>query len=177
MKSPIRYYAQDQKAFAQLKAQGAAERHIYRGWIKCEHWSRITMRKGEVLGVVDGFRSFGLYRQIKAAVKQFHDQGATIFDCITKQDSRAHSVELFDEATGPRKVSAEYAKLLADEKADARRKKDGKMAKHDAERIWFTRGLKTAEKAKITGWSRAALYNVFKRSNCVTGRPPKQDAT
>lgn len=174
MKSPIRYYAKDQKALAQLKAQGAPERHIYRGWIKCEHWSRVTMRKGEVLGVVDGFRAFGLYRQIKAAVKQFHEQGATIFDCITKQDSRAHSIELFDDATGPRKVSAEYAKLLADEKADARRKKDGKMLKHHAQEIWLNPKLKTAEKAKLTKWSRAALYAAFGHSNSVTGRPPKQ---
>lgn len=174
MKSPVRYYAQDKKAFAQLEKLGAPEGKIYKGWTKVEHWSQITMRNGEVLGIVDGFRAFGLYRSIKAAVKQFHGQGATIFDCITKQDSRTHGPDMFDDATGPRKVSAEYAKLMADEKADARRNKNGQMAKHDAHRIWFTPGLKTAEKSKITKWSRAALYNEFGRSNSVTGRPPKQ---
>ncbi len=174
MKSPIRYYAQDQRAHDQLVKLGAAPGKIYKGWTKTEHWNRIAMRQGEVLGVVDGFRAFGLYRQIKAAVKRFHDQGATIFDCITKQDSRAHSVEMFDDATGSRKVSAEYAKMLADEKTDARRKKDGKMLKHHAQQIWLNPKLKTDEKAKHTGWSRAALYAAFGKSNSVTGRPPKE---
>lgn len=175
----VRWYAQDKKVFDRLLTRGIPKGAIYQGWTETEHWSRILMRDRnpkEALGVVDGLRAFGGLRDIKKAVAHFHNRGAVIVDIDTNQNSLTHGVDMFDAATGPRKFSAEYAQALQDERADKRRNEKGQMAKHDAHRIWFTPGLKTVEKAKITRWSRACLYTTFKRSNAPAGRPPKQTA-
>ena len=183
MKSPnykiVRWYAQDKKVFDRLLARGIAKGVIYEGWTKTEHWTAITMRNRkpkEALGVIDGLRAFGALRDIKNAVTRFHGQQAVIVDVDTGQDSLTHGVDMFDAATGPRKFSPEYTKALQDERADKRRNKKGQMSRHDAQAIWLNPKLKTAEKAKLTRWSRAALYAAFGKSNSLTGRPPNEIA-
>jgi hypothetical protein len=175
----IRWYAQDKKVFDRLVTRGILKGAIYAGWTKAEHWTAITMRDRkpkEALGVIDGLRAFGGLRDIKKAITRFHGHGAVIVDIDTGQDSLTHGVDMFDAATGPRKFSAEYSKALQDERADKRRNKKGQMSRHDAQAIWLNPKLKTAEKAKLTRWSRAALYDAFGKSNSLTGRPPKQIA-
>ncbi len=170
----VRSYAHDEKAMKRLVALGVPKGKIYLGYTKAEHWEKITMRNGEGLGVIDGLRAFGTHRTIKKAVAQFHGQGAVIIDHLTGQNSLTDGVAMFDDATGPRKPSAEYDKISKSEAADARRKKNGQMLYHDAHTIWFNPKLKIAEKIKLTKWSKGALYAEFKKSNGPTGRPPKQ---
>lgn len=171
---PIRWYALDEKAEKRLLALGAPQRAIYRGW-KCEIPGRFKMRPGEVLGVVDGYRAFGIgKRAIAKAVDAIHADGATIVDVETGRDSRAHGHILFDDATSPRRKSPEYLKLMAEERADAYRKKHRQMMKAQAYVIWKKAGMSVDEKAEITGWSRAALYNAFGKTGAPAGRPPKE---
>ena len=169
---PIRYYAQDQKAFDRLVRHGARKQDIYEGWTTSEHWSKVRLNAGEPLGVVDGFRAFGGAVAIKKAIARFHGQGAVIVDCDTGQDSKTHGVEMFDAATGPRKPTSEYARLSKDEKLDARRGAKGQMRKGDARAVWSNPRLKVFEKIKLTGWSKGALYAAFSKSGGMTGRPP-----
>src|SRR5579871_6158636 len=99
---PVRWYAPNKKAAARLEALGATKMKLYEAE-KGETWDKITMRQGECLGVVDGFRAFGMTkREIHNAVDRFHSQGATILDVETGQDSRTHGPAMFDVATGPR---------------------------------------------------------------------------
>ena len=175
----VRWYAPTKKVFDRMVDRGIPKGAIYEGWTKAEHWTAIIMRDRkpkEALGVMDGLRAFGGLRDIKKAVTRFHGQQAVIVDIDTDQNSLTHGVDMFDAATGPRKFSPEYTKALQDERADKRRNKKGQMAKHDAQAIWLNPKLKTAEKAKLTRWSRAALYAAFGKSNSLTGRPPKEIA-
>jgi hypothetical protein len=171
--TPDRWYAHDEKAFKRLTALGAPAGKIYKGWTKVEHWSRIIMRKGEWLGIVGGLRAFGGLRDIPKAVKRFHDQGATILDVETKMDSRADGVTMRHDATKPQRQSQEYDRLLAEERADARRKKDGKMLKREAYVVWRNPKLSIAEKADLTGWPPSTLNAVFGPSGAPAGRRPK----
>lgn len=172
---PVRWYAPDQKAFDRLVALGAPERAIYRGW-KGELPGKFKMRQGEHLGVVNGYAAFGPgKRAIKAAVDAIHENGAAIRDVETGQDSHTHGHLMFDAATAPRRQSAEFKKQMADERADARRKKDGVMLKRDAFTEWHKKnGMSVDEKAAIIGWPRATLYAEFGPSGAPAGRRPKQ---
>ena len=170
---PIRWYAPDEKAFKRLAGLGAPERAIYRGW-KGEIPGKFKMRRGEVLGVVDGYSAFGNgKRAITKAVDAIHADGATVLDVETGRDSRTHGHILFDEATKPRGRSPEYRKMMAEGRADAYRKKHGQMAKANAFVIWRKAGMSVDEKAEVTGWSRASLYKAFKKTGAPAGRPPK----
>lgn len=169
----VRGYAPDKKALARLMAAGLPKTKVYEA-DKGETWDKFTMRQGEYLGVVDGFRAFGGKRDMLKAVKRFHDNGATILDVETGQDSRAHGPAMHDDATKPRNPSSEYQRLTRDERADARRLKNEQMTKLQAHAVWFNPRLTTAEKEAITKWSRAALYKVFGPTGVPAGRPPKQ---
>jgi hypothetical protein len=169
---PVRWYAPTKKVLARLLALGVPKGAIYDAE-KGETWDKITMRHGESLGVLDGLRGFGGKRSIKGALARFHDQGATVVDIETGQDSRTHGVAMYAEATSTRRKMPESEKLA---RAEARRKKDGKMLKRDAYEVW--RGIGTVEqKEEATGWSRAALYAEFGKTGAPAGRPPKAATT
>lgn len=171
---PIRWYAPDQKAFDRLLALGVRKGAIYEGW-KAEHWSKIIMRQGESLGVLDGYRAFGDgIRLISKAVDHFHRHGATIVDIETGRDSRTHGHILASEATGPRRMSAEYRRKMADEKAEARRTKAGGMPSREAQIEWKKPNIMSAdERAKHIGIPRSTLYKMFGPSGAAAGRRPK----
>jgi hypothetical protein len=171
----IRGYAPNKKVVARLVASGLTARQIYEAE-KGQTWDKITMRDGEVIGVVDGLRAFGGLREIKKAVERFHGQGATVLDVETGKDSRTHGIAMRDDVTKPDRQSPEYLKLL-EEKADARRKKDGKMLKREAYVVWRNPALSVAEKAELTGWPASTLNAIFGRSGAPAGRRPKQAAT
>lgn len=173
---PARWYAPDEKTQKRLIALGAPKGKIYMGWTKAEHWERVTMRNGECLGIVGGLRAFGGLRDIPKAVKRFHDQGATILDVETKQDTRTDGVEMRNDLSKPQRRSEEYDKLLIEERADARRKKDGKMLKREAYIVWRNPKLSIAEKADLTGWPPSTLNAVFGPSGAPAGRRPNQQA-
>jgi len=172
--NPVRWYAPDEKAFARLKALGAPERAIYRGW-KGEVPGKFRMRVGEVLGVVDGYRAFGTgKREIKKAVDAIHDNGAFIQDVETGQDSCRHGHRLFDDATAPRRHSAEYRRQMADEKAEARRVKAGGLSNREAQIIWQKASAMSAdERAEYIRIPRSTLYKMFGKSGAPAGRRPK----
>jgi hypothetical protein len=152
---------------------GIPKSKIYHGWTKTEHWDRVTMRDGECIGIVGGLLAFGGLRDIPKAVKRFHDQGATILDIETQQDSRTHGVAMRDDATKPRRQSPEYIRLLNEERAEARRKKKGKYGKREAYVIWRNPKLSIEEKRDITGWAPSTLNAVFGPSGAPAGRRPK----
>lgn len=171
----VRGYAPNKRAVARLIASGLTMRQIYEAE-KGQTWDRFTMRDGEILGVVDGLRAFGGLREIRKAVDRFHGQGATILDVETGKDSRTHGISMRDDVTKPDRQSPEYLKLL-EEKADARRKKDGKMLKREALVVWRNPALTIKEKAAITGWPDSTLNAAFGPSGAPAGRRPKPQAT
>ena len=167
----IRWYAPDLKTENRLLASGAVQKYIYRG-DRDERPDKIKLRAGECLGIVGGLRTFGGKVAIKKVLKYFHDQGVTILDVETGQDSRTHGVEMFDAATGPRRQSSEYNRMMAVQRSDAYRKKHGMASKGEAQKTWHTPGLSVSEKMTLTGWSRGALYAAFGRSGAPAGRRP-----
>ncbi len=168
---PVRWYAPDLKSENRLAALGVDRKYVYRG-DNGEVPSKISLRAGECLGIVGGLRTFGGKVAIKKVLKRFHDQGATVVDIETGQDSRAHGGDMFDAATGPVRQSSEYARLMRIHHSEERRKKHGMASRGEAEKTWKTPGLSVAEKQDITGWSRAALYDAFGRSGAPAGRRP-----
>ena len=176
-KSPpvaVRWYAPDEKAAARLLALGATERGLYRGW-KGQIPGKFKMRPGEFLGVVDGLRAFGTgKRVINQMVEAIHSDGATVLDLETGKDSRTHGTAMFSEATGPLRMSAEFKRKMADEKAEARRIKAGGMAKREAQIEWKKAGIMSAdERAELIGIPRSTLYALFGPSGATAGRRPK----
>lgn len=131
------------------------------------------MRQGECLGIIGGLRAFGGLRDVPKAVKRFHDQGATVLDVETNQDTRAHGIAMREDMTKPQRQSKEYEKLLAEERAEARRKRDGKMGKRESYVVWRNPKLSIAEKADLTGWPPSTLNAVFGPSGAPAGRRPK----
>lgn len=166
---PVRWYAPDQRALDRLVTLGASKAAIYQGW-KGQTPDKIRMRQGEVLGVVDGLRAFGLKRAVRAAVENIHKFGATIFDHDTGQNSRDDLLAMYEAATSPRQKLTETEKLA---RADARRKKSGQMLTRDAYEVWKGPGT-VEQKAHATGWSPSALNAKFGPSGAPAGRPPKK---
>ena len=168
---PVRYYAPDLKTENRLAALGADRKYIYRG-DNGEQPGKILLRSGECLGVVGGLRTFGRVIAIKKILKRFHTQGATVVDIETGMDSRTHGIEMFDDATGPKRQSSEYTKLMAAQRSDTYRKTNNMASKAEAEKVWRTPGLSVGEKAKATRWPRSALYAAFGKSHAPAGRRP-----
>jgi len=172
---PARCYAPDKKTFERIAATGYNRNHIFKGWTVAEHWDKVTMRGGEALGVVDGYRAFGTgVRVITKAVDRIHAQNAVIVDIETGQDSCRHGHILISEATGPRRMSAEYRRKMADEKAEKRLEAKAGMSKHEIEIEWKKPGIMSAdERAKYLRIPRATLYAKFGHSGASAGRRPK----
>lgn len=153
---------------------GIPETQIYRGW-KNEVPGRFHMRAGEYLGVLDGLRAFGTgKRAVNNAVAAIHEDGATILDIETGQDSRTHGVAMANEASRPRKLSPEAQRLLSVERAEKYRQKNGMMLLTEAYKVWWNAQLSVAEKMEITRWSKSALYNEFGAPGAPAGRRPKK---
>lgn len=174
-KTPARCYAPDKKAFDRIAATGYNRNHIFKGWTVAEHWSKVKMRKGETLGVIDGYRAFGSgVRAITKAVDHFHADGTVIVDIETGQDSKTHGHILISEATGPRRMSAEYREKMADEAAMKRLESAAGLTRHEIEIEWKKPGIMSAdERARFLRIPRSTLYAKFKKSGASAGRRPK----
>lgn len=170
----IRWYAPDEKAEKRLIELGAPKRHIYRG-DNGGAPGKFKMRKGEYLGVVDGFRAFGKSRhQIEPIVTMIHSWGAAVLDVETGKDSRTHSFVMFNEALNPPKPSPEYLAKRAAEKLDARLSKAGAMHKRDAAVIWRNPKLSVVEAIDLMpGWAAATAYKHLGKRDVPAGRRPK----
>ena len=173
---PARWYAPDEKTQKRMIVLGVPKGKIYMGWTKAECWERVTMRNGEVLGVVDGLRAFGkTKRPVKLAVTHFHDQGATVLDIETGKDSRAHGIAMLDEIEKPPKPSAEYLAKLQEERREAWRQKHGVMPKAKAYIIWRHPVMSVAEKLDLMhGWTKDVAYREFKETGRPAGRRHKK---
>lgn len=174
--TPARWYAPDEKAQKRMLALGVPKSKIYTGWTKTECWGRVTMRKGEMLGVLDGLQAFGkTERPVKQAVAHFHGQGATIIDIETGKDSRTHGITMLDEITKPPKPSAEYLAKMKEERREAWRQRHGVMPKAQAYAIWRHPVMSVHEKLKLMdGWTKDMAYQAFKETGRPAGRRPKQ---
>lgn len=163
-------YAPDAKAEGRLRAAGV--RTIYLEGRNSESLSRIVMRRGEFLGVVDGYRAFGkTHREIAAALDPIHKIGATVIDVETGQNSRDHGHKMFSDALSPPKPSAEHMQMMS--KAAAKRLK-GRMPKAEALVIWRNPKLSTSEAIDLMkGWKQATAYNQLGKRFAITGRRPK----
>lgn len=172
-----RWYAPDEKAMKRLIAAGAPKEKIYFGWTKTQHWEKVTMRDGEGLGVVDGFRAFGTTkRPVKQAVQRFHDQGATIIDVETGMDSCRHGVQMYEAITKPPRPSPEYLRQLQEEKREAWRIKNGVMPKEKAYIIWRNAAMSVPDKLDLMhGWTKDLAYREFGHTGRPAGRPLKKE--
>ena len=170
---PVRGFAQNEAACKALEAYGIARRDIYEKKLG-EHWDKIRLKRGERLAIVDGYRAFGGKTEILKAEAFFHKQEATIVDIETGHDSRTHSAAMLEAATGPRRLSPEYRRKMADERAAKRRESAAGMSNHEIEIEWKKPGIMSAsERAAYLGIPRASLYAAYGKSGASAGRRPK----
>ena len=171
---PTRWFAPDDKARKKLEALGVRRCFIYEAK-EGERWEKITMKSGEGLGVIGGWKAFGGKVAIKKAEARFHGQGATVIDVMTGQNSRSHSASMFQDATGARRFTPEEKAARAKEAANKRRKASGAMLDYDARIEWHRKdGKSVDEKAEYIGWPRSSLSAMFGPSGNPPGRRPKQ---
>ena len=164
-----RGFARNSADERRLKTAGV--KTIYRA-DKGEMPGKFKMRRGELLGVVDGLLAFGTAkRDWTAAEKLVHSWGAVIFDVETKLRSDQNGATMFDYALRPRRPSETYQAMQA--ASVEKRTKDGRVGKRAAERIWRNQRLSVKEKVDLTGWPQATLYNTFKKTNVPAGRRKK----
>jgi hypothetical protein len=174
-RKPAKWYAPTKAAFIRLEALGAPRKDIFEGWVPAQHWTKVKMREGETLGVVDSYRAFGNGKRIiTKAVDRFHEQKATIVDFEMGKNSRDHGHILMPEALAGRHISAEHRRRMADEAAEKRRVAKGGLTDHEIELIWKRPGIaSTDERAEQIGIPRSTLYAKLKRSGATPGRRPK----
>ena len=170
---PARWYAPDEKVQKRLEALGVPKAKIYDGWTAVQHWSKVIMRPGEFLGVLDGLKAFGATKPpVKEAVARFHKQGATIIDIETGQDSRNHALDMLDALTRPSKPSPAYLAQLQAEKREAWRLKHRVMPKEKAFVIWRDPTLTITQKLRFMhGWTKDLAFREFGPTGKPSGRP------
>lgn len=167
----IRGYARNAGDEKRLRAAGVTK-PVYRA-DKGEKPGKFKMRRGEVLGVVDGLRAFGDAKgDMVAAVKLVHSWGATIRDAETGLCSRRDGAEMMANALGPKRPSKDFQEMQA--KAAKSRVK-GRMPMREAQAIWRDSKLSVAEKLELMrGWSKFAAYNELGKTGIVSGRRPRE---
>lgn len=174
-KTPVRWYAQDDKTRLKLEARGVPRKQIYEA-ASGETWDKFKLKDGEYLGILGGLRIFGGAVAIKKAIEHFHSHGAAILDIETGQDSMSSGVAMYDRATGPRRLTDEDKTIMNEQRSDAYRQKHRMASKAEAHRIWHKVGPSIPAKVKATGWSKGALYEAFGRTGSPLGRRPKDFA-
>lgn len=147
-----RGFARDEKDERRLRAAGV--RTIFRA-DKNEGLSRIKMRDGEYLGVVDGLKALADHRAIIAKeVKKIHDAGATVIDAETGLQSRIDGVEMMRLALAPKGISKERSAEFQAQSVKSRLD-DGRMDERRAKALWHDDRHKLEEFEEITGWPRS----------------------
>jgi hypothetical protein len=167
-----RGFARNSADEKRLRAAGV--KTIYRadkGELPGNRQGQFRMRKGELLGVVDGLLAFGgAKRDWTDAETLVHGWGAAIYDVERKQRSDQNGALMFDYANRPRRPSETYKAMQA---ASVESRTEGRMGKRAAEKIWRNQRLSVKEKVDLTGWPQATLYNTFKKTNVPAGRRKK----
>lgn len=164
-----RGYAASAADEKRLKAAGI--KTIYAGY-SGEVPGKFKMRRGELLGVVNGLRAFGDgRREMNAAVKLVHSWGAAIIDIETGLRSDRDGVEMLHLALSPRRPSAVYQDMAA--KA-ARVRVKGRMPKREALIIWRDPKLSVAEALDLmTKWTQGSAYRQLGPRGVPAGRRTK----
>ena len=164
-----RGYAANAADEKRLKALGI--KTIYRG-DKGETLDRFRMRKGELLGVVNGLLAFGEARRLMVdAVKSIHSCGAAIIDAETGLRSDRDGVEMLAQALAPRRPSDAYREAQAKGVANRVR---GRMGKREALIIWRNPKLSVKEAIELLHkWTQATAYKQLGKRDVPAGRRPK----
>ena len=164
-----RGYAANVADEKRLRALGV--KTIYRG-DKGETLERFRMRKGELLGVVNGLLAFGQSRRdMVAAVKAVHARGAAIIDAESGLRSDRDGVEMLSTALAPRRPSDAYRAAQA---KGVENRVRGRMPKREALMIWRNPKFSVREAIELmTKWSQATAYKQLGKRDVPAGRRPK----
>lgn len=165
----IRGYARN--AADEKRLRDAGVKTIYRA-DKGETPGRFKMRKGELLGVVDGLRAFGeARRDLIAAERMIHGWGAVIADVETGLRSDRNGIEMMARALGPNRPSAEFKEMQA---KSVRERVKGRMPKREALAIWRNPKLSVREAIELMkGWTQTTAYNQLGKRDVPAGRRPE----
>lgn len=164
-----RGYAANAADEKRLKTAGV--KTVYRG-DKGETLERFRMRKGELLGVVNGLRAFGeARRNMVDAVKVVHGYGAAIVDVESGLRSDRDGVEMLSLALAPRRPSDNYRKAQA---AGVANRVKGRMGKREALIIWRNPAFSVKEAIELMHkWTQATAYKQLGKRDVPAGRRHK----
>ena len=173
----VRGYARTQSDEKRLKAAGVLK--IYREWVPSESWGKFKMRVGEGLGVVDGFRAFGITRgAIMAKVRTVHGWKAVVIDAETKERSDQNGAEMLDRglsryANETRAPTPAQARRMQARSVRARTR--NRTPRREAAYKWLhSPGLSNEQiEDELIGWSWRALYDAFGPRGLPPGRRKK----
>lgn len=170
-----RGYARNQRDEARLIKAGVPARCIYRADNPDEAWGNWKMRKGEVLGCVNGLLAFGSSRRdMMRALDRVESWGAIIYDVEEKLRSDKQSAKLLDLGLacrhGERAMKPGQAEKMQALSVEARLK--GRMPQREALKHWRDPGLTAATALRLMkGWTRNSAYKVLKKRGVPSGRP------
>lgn len=143
---------------------------IYRGY-KGEFLGRFRLRKGELLGVVRGYRAFGDARKDWIQAETIvHGFGAVIVDLDSGLRSDCNGAKMVSRAINPPRPSEVYQEMQA---ASVAQRVKGRMKTRQAEKIWFNPKLSIREKVDLTGIPQATLYAMYGKTGVPQGRRRK----
>lgn len=177
MHTPTRAYARNERDEKRLIATGVPAKRIYRADRGDEAWGHWKMRKGELLGVVNGLLAFGNNRKaMMAALDTVEKWGAVIVDMeeIPPLRSDKHAAKLLD--LGLRKRHGESAmkpgQAEAMNEASVAARTAGRMPARQALVHWRNPALSAKQALRLMkGWSRGTAYKNLKTRGVPSGRP------
>lgn len=148
---------------------------IYRadqGQLPGNRQGQFKMRRGELLGVVDGLRAFGeAKRDMVAAEKLIHGWGAAVIDAETGLRSDRNGIEMLALALGPNRPSAEFKSMQA---ASVCERVKGRMPKREALVIWRNPKLSVSEAIELMPkWTQSTAYKQLGPRGVPAGRRTK----
>jgi hypothetical protein len=170
----VRGYARDEKDAKRLIAKGLKERQIYRRDHN-EELGHFKMRRGELLGVVDGFRVFGDSRsEIMKAVRLIQSWEAVAIDVESGERSDRNGAEMLDRGLSKRVAEERMpgGKRARDmQAASVKARVNGRMPEREALKFWRDATLTGPQAlACMTKWSYRAAYDKLGKRNLPPGR-------
>ena len=175
MNIPARAYARNERDEKRLLAAGVPAKRIYREDRGAEQFGNWRLRKGELLGVVNGLLAFGTNRRaMMAALDKVEAWGAVIVDMETGLRSDKQSAKLLDlglaKRHGEQAMKPGQAEAMNEASIAARTK--GRLPQRSALVHWRNPEL-TAKQAlkRMNGWSRGTAYAVLGKRGVPSGRP------
>jgi len=175
MNIPARAYARNAKDEARLIAAGVPAKRIYREDRGSEQWGQWKMRRGELLGVVNGLFALGSNRRdMMRALDRIEAWGAVIVDMETGLRSDKQSAKLLDlglaRRHGELAMKPGQAERMNGASIEARTK--GRMPQRQALTYWRDPTLTGKEALKrMKGWTRGPAYEILGPRGVPSGRP------